>query len=135
MRRGLCVLTLCALTIAAPALGASRPALDAPRLTSAAATSDFLAVPKVRQWLDRYPADPRTEADFDTVSRQWTVHVWSGRAGEIATGTVEDLTGHVLEAWTGPQVAWTMARGYHAAFAGKAFSNWWVWGVCSLLGE
>jgi len=133
MRRGLCVLTLCALTTATPALGASGPTVDAPRLTSAAATAHFLAVPKVRHWLDRYPADPRTEADFDKVSRQWTVHVWSGRAGEIATGTVEDLTGHVLEAWTGPQVAWTMARGYHAAFAGKAFSNWWVWGTCSAL--
>ena len=33
----------------------------------------------------------------------------------------------------GPQVAWTMARGYPAAFAGKAFSDWWVWGVsCAL---
>src|SRR5438046_4178851 len=26
-----------------------------------------------------------------------------------------------------------MARGYHAAFAGKAFSSWWVWGTCSAL--
>ena len=37
--------------------------------------------------------------------------VWSGKAGEIATGKVDDVTGAVLEAWTGPQVAWTMARG------------------------
>jgi hypothetical protein len=72
-------------------------------------------------------------AEFDRVTRQWTVHVWSGRAGEIATGTVVDLTGQVLEAWTGPQVAWTMARGYHAAFAGRIFSSWWIWGISSAL--
>src|SRR5690242_17046454 len=129
MRRGLCVLTLCALVVAAPAHAASKPAFGAPRLTAAGATRVFLAVPKVHHWLSRYPPRPRTDATFDALRRDWTVHVWSGRAGEIATGSVEDLTGRVLEAWTGPQVAWTMARGYHAAFAGKAYSNWWVWGV------
>ena len=50
-------------------------------------------------------------ADFDAATRAWTVNVWSGPAGEIATGTVDDLTGKVTSAWTGPQVAWTMARG------------------------
>ena len=39
------------------------------------------------------------------------MNVFSGKAGEIATGTVDDVTGAVLEAWTGPQVAWKMARG------------------------
>ena len=126
-------MVLCALVVAAPAHATSRPAFGAPRLTSARATQLLLGAPKVRHWLSRYPPRPRTDAQFDTIRRRWTVHVWSGRAGEIATGTVEDLTGRVLEAWTGPQVAWTMARGYHAAFAGTAFSNWWVWGVCSLL--
>ncbi len=146
MGRGLCALALCALTLATPAVAArstrlsdgrspasSRPTFEAPRLTSKEATERFLVVPKVRHWLDRYPANPRTGADFDSVARHWTVHVWSGPAGEIATGTVEDLTGRVLEAWTGPQVAWTMARGYPAAFAGKAFSDWWVWGVFCVL--
>jgi hypothetical protein len=32
---------------------------------------------------------------------------------------VDDQTGWVLEAWTGPQVAWRMARGEPGAFAGK----------------
>ncbi len=44
-------------------------------------------------------------------SGTWTVDVFSGAAGEIATGTVDDATGLVLSAWTGPQVAWAMARG------------------------
>ena len=37
--------------------------------------------------------------------------MWSGRAGQIADAVVEDTTGRVTEAWTGPQVAWKMARG------------------------
>ena len=37
--------------------------------------------------------------------------VWSGLAGEIALGKVEDSDGRVSEAYTGPQVAWGMARG------------------------
>ena len=41
----------------------------------------------------------------------WTVKIWWGSAGEIAQGTVVDATGYVVEAWTGPQVAWGMARG------------------------
>ena len=143
MRRAICALALCApLLLAAPAPAASpvgstaqttaaqvRPTFDAPSLNASRATAVFLAFPKVKRWLDRYPPNPQTSADFNRVSRRWTVHVWSGRAGEVARGTVEDLTGQVLEAWTGPQVAWTMARGYHGAFAGRAYSDWWIWGL------
>src|SRR5439155_23706795 len=32
-------------------------------------------------------------------------------AGEIAQGKVDDRSTRVTEAWTGPQVAWKMARG------------------------
>jgi hypothetical protein len=136
MRRGLCALVLGALVFTSSALAQTPPpgtAPSPPRLTAPAATALFVAVPKVARWLDRYPPQPRTDAEFDSVSRRWTVHVWSGRAGEIARGSVVDLTGQVVEAWTGPQVAWTMARGYHAAFAGKAYSDWWVWGISSVL--
>jgi hypothetical protein len=45
---------------------------------------------------------------------------------EIAQVTVDDLTGAVLEAWTGPQVAWTMARGYPGAF-GRKVNALYVW--------
>jgi hypothetical protein len=57
----------------------------------------------------------------------WTVNVYSGKAGEIATGTVDDVTGTVVEAWTGPQVAWTMARGGPGAFGGKKINSYPVW--------
>ena len=86
----------------------------------------FLRVPKVARWLERYPPDPATDATFDREQRTWTVHVWSGRAGEIATGTITDR-GAVTEAWTGPQVAWKMARGRPGAFGGKLLTSWPVW--------
>jgi hypothetical protein len=60
------------------------------------------------------------------------VNVWWGSAGEIATGTVDDATGAVIEAWTGPQVAWKMARGTPGAFGGKRINSYGVWlGFCA----
>jgi hypothetical protein len=67
---------LCALVVAAPAHAASHPAFGAPRLTEAGAIQRVLAVPKVRDWLSRYPPAPRTDATFDGVRREWTVQVW-----------------------------------------------------------
>jgi hypothetical protein len=44
---------------------------------------------------------------------------------------VEDTTGRVSEAWTGPQVAWKMARGREGAFGGKTLLRPYVWlGFC-----
>jgi hypothetical protein len=50
--------------------------------------------------------------------RQWQVSYFQG-GKERAQVTLDDATGAVLESWTGPQVAWKMARGYPGAFAGK----------------
>ena len=33
----------------------------------------------------------------------------------------------MTEAWTGPQVAWQMARGRPGAFGGKLLTSWPVW--------
>ena len=39
----------------------------------------------------------------------------------------------MTEAWTGPQVAWKMARGLHGSFGGKTLQAWYVWvGFCVL---
>ena len=57
----------------------------------------------------------------------WTIKVWWGKAGEIATGRVDDHSGAISEAWTGPQVAWKMARGYDGAFGGKEINSARVW--------
>jgi hypothetical protein len=44
---------------------------------------------------------------------------------------VDDGTGTVTEAWTGPQVAWKMARGYSGAFGGREINTIPIWvGLC-----
>jgi hypothetical protein len=84
----------------------------------------------VAAWLERYPANPTTDATF--ADGTWTVNVWSGQAGEVATGKVDDVTGTVVESWTGPQVAWKMARGGRGAFGGERINSYPVWlGLCA----
>jgi hypothetical protein len=103
------------------------PRTGEPRLTEQAVLDAFLAEPKVAGWLERYPPDPATDASFDEAKRTWTVRVWSGKAGEVAQGVVDDADGQVTEAWTGPQVAWQMARGRPGAFGGRLLTSWPVW--------
>ncbi|HSC51149.1 MAG TPA: hypothetical protein VLD16_12870 [Gaiellaceae bacterium] len=123
------------LILAGPALAGGKP-LGPPdqRLTKAAATRIFLHDRKVADWLGHYPAKTRqVEASFDKGQRLWTVNVWAGAAGEVATGKVDDTSGAVVEAWTGPQVAWKMARGYPGAFGGKEINSTPLWlGFCAL---
>jgi hypothetical protein len=100
---------------------------DPSRLAEDEATRAALAHPKVSAWLARYPPDPSTAASFRRKSRTWVVKAWSGEAGQIAHVVVEDTTGRVSEAWTGPQVAWKMARGRDGAFGGKTLLKPYVW--------
>ncbi len=112
----------------APASPATQP--STPRLTTAQVSRIFLRDPKIASWLERYPKGPVTQATYDKGS--WTVNVSSGNAGEVATGKVDDATGSVTEAWTGPQVAWTMGRGYPGAFGGTKINSYPVWlGFCA----
>jgi hypothetical protein len=114
----------------APAVPATSSAKA--RMTAQQATALFLADSKVKAWLhDHYPPNPTTDASF--ANGQWTVQVWSGQAGEVATGKVDDGTGAVLEAWTGPQVAWRMARGYPGQFGGTKINSAPIWlGFCTV---
>ena len=96
--------------------------------TESNAVARFLAAGKVRDWVGRYKKSSLvTDGSFDAATRVWTVNVWSGPAGEIATGTVDDATGKITTAWTGPQVAWTMARGGSGAYGGKEINSLLVW--------
>ena len=104
------------------------PAL--PRLTKERALAIFRRDPKVAAWLNRYPAKGFSDEEtYDAKTASWTVKLWWGAAGEVAEGTVDDASGAVLEAWTGPQVAWKMARGYKGAFGGVKINSPWVWGA------
>jgi hypothetical protein len=110
------------------------PTRDRPKLTEQRVTALFLREGKVADWLDRYDrADRTTDATYDEKRRDWAVHVFDARAGETATGRVDDVTGVVREAWTGPQVAWRMARGYPGAFGGRELERPTVWlGFCAV---
>jgi hypothetical protein len=130
MRR-LVVVALCALLLVPAAAAAPNT-----KLTQESATRIFLANPKVSHWLRHYPKKTRTEeATYSPQFGNWTIKVWTsiGKAGEVATGRVQDATGTVTEAWTGPQVAWKMARGYPGAFGGKEINKVWIWlGFCAV---
>jgi hypothetical protein len=104
---------------------------DPPRLAEEEAVETGLAHPKIAAWLERYPPDPTTDASFREEGRTWVVKAWSGEAGQVVQAVVEDTTGQVTEAWTGPQVAWKMARGRDGSFGGKTLLNPFVWiGFC-----
>jgi hypothetical protein len=127
MRR-LAVAALCALLLAPAAAAAAKH-----KLTKAKATAIFVADPKTADWLKHYPPKTRTtEATFKDGA--WTVKIWTSidSVGEVATGKVDDASGTVTEAWTGPQVAWQMARGHDGAFGGREINSPRVWlGLCA----
>ena len=152
MTRRLLAGLVCALALAAAATAATTPTAPvfdgkgrlvqtpfAPAPASAHLTKQhvlaaFKANRKVSAWLDRYPAKGLVDEEtYDSKTASWTVKIWWGKAGEIAEGRVDDASAVVLEAWTGPQVAWKMGRGYKGAFGGDKINDPWVWGVFCLV--
>src|ERR671932_722864 len=89
-------------------------------------------VPKVRRTRARHPGSfPNV---FLKGPGRWQVSFFSRDKPpkELAQLYVDDATGRVTEAWTGFQVAWTMARGYPGAF-GRKVNSPWVWIPLTLL--
>jgi hypothetical protein len=80
----------------------------------------------VRDHKGAYPAE------YTKGPRQWQVSWFTPSGQEIAQVYVDDATGRVTQAWTGFQVAWTMARGYPGAF-GRRAGSWFVWVPLCLL--
>ena len=110
------------------------PTTPTARLTKQRALAIVLADRKVHAWLDRYPRSGRTdEEDYDASTQAWTVKIWWGKAGEIVEAQVDDASGAVTSAYTGPQVAWGMARGAKGAFGGDKINDPWVWGAFCLV--
>jgi len=152
MKRALLVAAVCALlvpsahaatTVTAPVYDAKghlvqtplAPSPGSPHLTKQRALQIVEHHPKVRDWLARYPLKGRIdEEDFDAKTALWTVKIWQpDPVGEVVQATVDDATGVVTTAYTGPQVAWGMARGGKGAFGGKWINNWWLWGAGCLI--
>ena len=99
------------------------------QLSEKEATALVMAFPKVVDWVERYPPKTVTkDATYDDEDRVWEVNVWSSLpdAGQIVKAKVDDASGEVTEAWTGPQVAWSMARGGKGAF-GRKINEPWIW--------
>lgn len=122
---------LAALAATGPATAADAPAgagvVVPQRLDEDRAVAAVVATPRVARWLDRYPPGPSTDAEYDEAKGRWHVRIWSGAAGQVVDAAVDDRSGRVLEAWTGPQVAWKMARGRPGAFGGRTLTSWPVW--------
>ncbi len=84
--------------------------------------------PRIQEALRQYPkAKPEVYLKGQT---RWQIGWFTPGTGddrrEIAQVIVDDKTAKVTEAWTGPYVAWTMARGYPGAF-GRKVNSPWVW--------
>jgi hypothetical protein len=95
--------------------------LTAARVEQIAATS-----PTIRAELRRHPR--AIPYEYTKGGRTWQVSWFSaGRHQvELAQVYVSDVSGQVTQAWTGFQVAWSMARGYPGAF-GRSVNHWYVW--------
>jgi hypothetical protein len=83
---------------------------------------------KVKEALEEYPkAKPEV---FLKGPDDWQVSWFTPGTGdarkEVAQVKVNDRSASIVEAWNGPQVAWTMARGYPGAF-GRKVNSPWVW--------
>jgi Glycosyltransferase family 87 len=112
------------------------PNMDKPpegyRLTGNQALAIAARAPKALRERRKHPGSYANV--FEKSGTRWQVSYYApGRpAKEIAQVYVSDDTGQVTEVWTGPQVAWTMARGYPGAF-GRKINAPWVWIPLALL--
>jgi hypothetical protein len=82
-------------------------------------------LPKVRAARADYPGS--YGGAYLKPAFHWQVSYFSKTGKkEIAQVQIADLSGRVVEQWTGFQVAWTMARGYPGAF-GRHVNALYVW--------
>jgi hypothetical protein len=83
------------------------------------------ALPKMRAVRRKYPGS--YGGAYLKVPFHWQVSYFSRNGKkEIGQVIIDDLSGRVLEQWTGFQVAWTMARGYRGAF-GRHVNALYIW--------
>ncbi|MBU6337330.1 MAG: hypothetical protein KGR19_05855, partial [Acidobacteria bacterium] len=115
----------------APAAALGAPAEPAP-VDGARAEKVAAAVPKVAE-IKREDPDATFSAKRKPGGR-WEVSMWSSgpKSRQVALVIVDARSAKVVEAWTGFQVAWSMARGYPGAF-GRSVNSPWVWVSLSIL--
>ena len=96
------------------------------RLTGHQAEAIAVRVPRIRDELRRHPH--LVAYEYTKGPGRWQVSWFTEGTPqkEMAQVYISDVTGRVTEAWTGFQVAWTMARGYAGAF-GRQVNALYVW--------
>jgi hypothetical protein len=99
-------------------------------LDARGATAIADIVPKIRDVRRRHRPGVTSRA-FLKGSDRWQVSYYDD-GKEIGQVLLADRSGRVVEAWTGFQVAWSMARGYPGAF-GRRANAWYVWVPLCLL--
>jgi hypothetical protein len=83
------------------------------------------SLPKMKAVRARYPGSHG--GAYLKPGLRWQVSFFSrDDKKEIGQVIIDDVSGRVLEQWTGFQVAWTMARGYPGAF-GRHVNSLYVW--------
>jgi Glycosyltransferase family 87 len=99
----------------------SSPTKPPPRhfLSAVQATAIAAREPKLQKELRKHER-VRHEA-FATAPGRWQVSYYAG-GKEVAQAIVDERRGRAVEVWTGPQVAWQMARGLPGAFGRKVNS-------------
>jgi hypothetical protein len=113
----------------------SPPSISIPppgyRLSAQSALALAKSLPKIKSVLHNHRGS--YPYAYMKGSNEWQVSVFAGKkGGELAQVTIFDPTSQVLEAWTGYQVAWTMARGYKGAF-GRSVNAVYIWlPLCAL---
>ena len=103
------------------------------RLTASKVLAIASADPRVKAELRRHPK--AIPYQYTKGAPTWQVSWFSNTKPqrELLQVYVDDNTGAVTQAWTGFQVAWTMARGYPGAF-GRRVNSWYIWvPLCVLL--
>jgi hypothetical protein len=104
-------------------------ALGKPRLNAVQAAIIAFRQPKVRNWLAQYRNVSHTSTLGD--HRIWTVDYYAG-GGQVAEVHIADYTEKPYEVWTGPQVAWQLARGQPEAYGRKVNAAYVLWPMCAL---
>ncbi len=110
------VLALAAVALALALTAAPSPAAEPEQVSRSEAIAAADKDPTVREQRREHNGVAAT-ATFDDDGR-WEVGYFAA-GDQVALVIVDRSSGEVLEAWTGHQVAWKMARGYSGAFGHK----------------
>ncbi len=96
-----------------------------PRITPKQAIAIADRIPAVEGERKRHPDLRADSVTLFDGSGNWGIKYLAGRE-ELADVTIDGRTGKVVEAWTGVQADWVMARG-HKGYFGDKFDAWYIW--------